>query len=99
MGFGACYILLPNFFIKNIKLDDFLFLMGEEAMLANQVISSGGRTYYDVELKVFHLDNATFKSLPLLTTYRFNQESYKKSKKVYKYADIFDGEIESNNNF
>ena len=93
MGFGACYILLPAFFSHNKELDDFLFLMGEEAMLAHQVIRSGGRTYYDAQLKVHHIDNATFKLIPSKTTYKFNRESYIASKKYYKYSDIVDKKI------
>lgn len=93
MGFGACYILTPYFFIRNEKLDDYLFLMGEEAMLANQILKSGGRSYYDSSLIVYHDDHATFKNIPAIQTYNFNRESYQISKKNFNFSEIHDKQI------
>lgn len=90
MGFGACYILTPNFFKYYSRIDDYTFLMGEEGELAYQVLKIGGRTYYDSDLKVFHHDSATFRRIPSKTTYRYSRNSFWISKKYYGLRDLYD---------
>lgn len=80
MGFGACYCLTKSFMNKVKFLDDRSFLMGEEALLMNQVEKAGGFTLYLPELIVHHMDSATFKQMPS----RFAYENHKKAFKIYK---------------
>jgi GT2 family glycosyltransferase len=80
MGFGACYCLTKSFMNKIKFLDDRSFLMGEEALLMNQVDKAGGHTLYLPELIVYHKDSATFKQMPS----RFAYECHKKAFKIYK---------------
>ncbi|WP_211472315.1 glycosyltransferase family 2 protein [Collimonas humicola] len=78
MGIGACYILPKAFFRHYARLDDSVFLYGEEALLAGQVMAVGGKTYYDHKLIVSHAESATLSKLPSKTTYEFAKESYPK---------------------
>jgi len=76
MGIGACYILTPAFFKHYSRLDGSVFLYGEEALLAGQVMSVNGRTFYDAGLIVDHAESATLSKLPSRTTYNFGKNSY-----------------------
>lgn len=76
MGIGACYLLTASYFKSCSRLDDSVFLYGEEALLAGQVMAAGGRTYYDAELVVNHAESATLSKLPSRTTYEFAKASY-----------------------
>jgi GT2 family glycosyltransferase len=78
MGIGACYILTERYFQHFTRLDDAVFLYGEEALLAGQVMSAGGKTYYDAALIVHHAESATLSKLPSRTTYEFARASYPK---------------------
>lgn len=82
MGFGACYILLPRYIQKLGLLDESVFLMGEEALLGNQVYSNGGEILYTPQVKVIHQDHSTFKKMPSIHTYNITKESYKVYKKL-----------------
>lgn len=93
MGFGACYILTPLFFQKFKTLDNYTFLMGEEGVLANQILKGGGRTFYNKDLIVYHDDSATFKSIPSRTTYGFIRDSFFNSRRHYKLRDLNDKRI------
>lgn len=77
MGIGACYILTPSFFRHFSILPDLVFLYGEEALLAAQVLSVGGKTYYDSTLRVHHAESATLSKVPKRTSYEFGKKSYK----------------------
>jgi GT2 family glycosyltransferase len=76
MGIGACYILTPAFFQYFSRLDDSVFLYGEEALLSGQVMSVNGKTFYDNELVVHHAESATLSKYPSRTTYGFMKKSY-----------------------
>lgn len=76
MGIGACYLLTTSYFKNFSRLDDSVFLYGEEALLAGQVMSAGGRTFYDAELVVHHAESATLSKLPSRVTYEFAKVSY-----------------------
>lgn len=80
-GFGACYVLTPNFFKYYDKLDDRVFMWGEEALLSNQVESVGCATLYDPEIKVIHHESASVKSIQSKKKYYITKESYKIYKK------------------
>lgn len=77
MGYGACYILTPNFFKHYSQLDAPVFLMGEEGILANQVLKAGGVTVYHPSLVVNHLDHSSIGKLPNKSIFKYAQESYK----------------------
>ena len=76
-GIGACYILLPFFFQHNKKLDDLVFLWGEEAIFSHQIEQSGGITVYDPQLIVHHDESASVASIANRDTYKIRKESYK----------------------
>ncbi len=77
MGYGACYILTQNFFNNFNCLDAPNFLMGEEGVLANQILSKNGKTLYKPYLIVYHLDHTSIGKLPTRKLYDFSKESYK----------------------
>jgi len=76
MGYGACYILTPNFFDNFNNLDAPNFLMGEEGVLANQILSKKGQTLYKPNLIVYHHDHSSIGKLPSRKLYAFSKESY-----------------------
>jgi len=80
-GIGACYILTPNFFKHYTKLDDRVFMWGEEALLSNQVESVGGSTLYDPTIIITHHESASVKSIQSKKKYYMVKESYKIYKK------------------
>ena len=77
MGYGACYILTNNFFKKFDELDAPVFLMGEEGILTNQILSVSGNILYIPDLIVNHLDHSSIKKLTSRNLYRFSKISYK----------------------
>lgn len=76
MGIGACYILTASFFRYFSCLVDSVFLYGEEALLAGQVISVEGKTFYDSTLRVFHAESGSLSKVPRRATYEFAKKSY-----------------------
>jgi GT2 family glycosyltransferase len=81
MGIGALYILTDSFFHKFKKLDDSVFLYGEEALLANQVASVNGKILYVPELKVIHFESISTSKLPSRERYIMTKKSYKQYSK------------------
>ncbi|WP_299873345.1 glycosyltransferase family 2 protein [uncultured Cocleimonas sp.] len=79
-GIGACYILPIVFFKKIRRLDDRVFLGGEEALLSDQVLKASGKNFYDKELLVLHAEGASFKK----STSRWRYEQSKKSYLIWK---------------
>lgn len=77
MGIGACYILTENFFETYNKLDDRVFLWGEEALLAGQVSRANGKTLYVPSLVVHHFENASVSKIPSVKSYEITKKSYK----------------------
>lgn len=80
-GIGACYILTKNFFNHFEKLDDSVFMWGEEAVFANQIESVNGKMLYDNTLIVKHYESASVKKIQSKERYKINQKSYKIYKK------------------
>lgn len=76
-GIGACYILTSNFFNHFNKLDDRIFMWGEEALLSNQIESVGGVTLYDPTIKITHYESASVKNIQSKDKYYMVKESYK----------------------
>jgi GT2 family glycosyltransferase len=77
MGYGACYVLTKKFFDFFISLDAPNFLMGEEGVLANQVLSVNGITIYCPDLVVEHLDHTSIGKLPTRRLFELNRQAYK----------------------
>jgi GT2 family glycosyltransferase len=80
LSMGACYILLPLFFKHYSRLDDRVFLFGEEVLLSNQISSKGGCLYFVAGLVVHHDEHSSVSKLPRKNHYRIQQSSYK----IYK---------------
>lgn len=64
LGFGACYIIKAEFFNNFEALWAPVFLMGEELMFSRQLETRGFRIFYERNLNVRHLDNATISKTP-----------------------------------
>jgi GT2 family glycosyltransferase len=79
-GNGACYILTENFFGPYNKLDDRVFLWGEEALLASQVFSANGKILYKPSIVVYHqkkLKNTLLKQNMSKEEHRIMERSYR----------------------
>lgn len=76
-GIGACYVLTPNFFRHHQRLDDRIFLWGEEALLSHQVESVGGYTLYEPSVKVTHCESASVRFIEKRDRYEMVKASYK----------------------
>ena len=83
LGIGACYVLLPSFFriLTHLNYPDFLY--GEEAYLSKQVHESGGKLFYDPNLKILHKESASLSKLPSRVTYGFSRDGYWNNRKLY----------------
>ena len=64
MGYGACYILGPQFFRHFAELWAPSFLMGEESFLSKQLRDQGQQLYYEPSIKVQHHDHASVDKVP-----------------------------------
>lgn len=80
-GIGACYLLTSNFFVYFEKLDDRVFLWGEEALLSNQVENVKGCIFYEPTIKITHHESASVKTIQSRKKYDIVKESYKIYKK------------------
>jgi GT2 family glycosyltransferase len=58
MPHGACFIATPNFFRKCRRLDQRVFLWGEEAFLMHQVAQNEGEIWFVPSLRVFHHEHS-----------------------------------------
>jgi len=76
-GIGACYVLTPHFFRHFDRLDDRVFLWGEEALLSHQVESVAGATLYDPTIKITHHESASVSFIDSKARYEIVRESYK----------------------
>lgn len=76
MGIGACYVLLPSFFSFFDELDNKVFLYGEEAFLAGQLMRVNRKMYYDPNLLVIHAESATLAQVASKTKYNYIKSSY-----------------------
>lgn len=81
LGIGACYILTPNFNRAFDKLDDSVFMWGEEAVFAHQVESKGGIILYDPTILIHHHESASVVSIQSKKKYYMVKESYQIYKK------------------
>ncbi|WP_316790828.1 glycosyltransferase family 2 protein [Pedobacter frigoris] len=86
MGYGACYVLTRHFFQHFRDLNAPIFLMGEEGILADQVLSVNGVTLYHPDIKVNHHDHASIGKVSIRKLYKFSRDSYKHYIKNLKYV-------------
>ncbi|GAB3902924.1 glycosyltransferase family 2 protein [Mucilaginibacter boryungensis] len=86
MGYGACYILTSFFFNYFKELDAPVFLMGEEGILANQVLSVNGTTLYCHDLLVTHHDHTSIGKVGVKKMYKYSKQSYKYYLKYLKHV-------------
>lgn len=77
MGIGACYILTENFFKYFTMLDNRIFLWGEEALLAGQVLSVHGKILYDPTIIVHHNENGSVAAIPSKQSFIIAKRSHK----------------------
>lgn len=81
MGIGACYVLMPSFFEYFNELDDKVFLYGEEAYLAGQLMSVNAKIYYEPQAMVHHEESATLAKVASKIKYGYMKSSYYDYKK------------------
>ena len=84
MGYGACYILTKFFFKHYRFLDAPVFLMGEEGILANQILEKNGKTIYNPSIIVYHHDHASIGKVGSKKLYEFSKQSYKYYRKYLR---------------
>ena len=76
-GIGACYILTPYYFKHIDRLDDRLFLWGEEVLFSKQVEDVKGHIIYEPSLVVHHHESASVSKIEKKSKYYITKESYK----------------------
>lgn len=81
MGIGACYVLMPSFFDNFDELDNKVFLYGEEAYLAGQLMSINARMFYEPAAIVHHEESATLAKVASKIKYDYMKSSYHDYKK------------------
>lgn len=77
LGIGACYVLTPSYFISFARLDDRVFLWGEEVLLAHQIESVGGSILYCPNLKVTHCESASVRHIQSKSRFEMVKASYR----------------------
>lgn len=76
MAHGSCFVLTRAFFAKHPRLDDRVFLWGEEAMLRHQVSCAGGSILFEPDMLVFHKEHSATTLIPGEDRYRQMKRSY-----------------------
>jgi GT2 family glycosyltransferase len=76
-GYGACYLLTPEFFAHFSELWAPGFLMGEEFFLSKQLESKGFQVFYEPSLRVVHHDHATVSKVPSRKMWEFTRDYHK----------------------
>ncbi len=77
MGIGACYVLTKHFFDSYTRLDDRVFLWGEEALFAGQVLAAEGKILYDPDIVVYHNESTSVSKIPSKKLYVIQRKSFK----------------------
>ena len=75
-GIGACYIMTSHFFDNFEKLDDKVFLWGEEVLLSTQIEGVSGAMLYDPSIKITHHESASVTKIASKKRYQINKASY-----------------------
>jgi GT2 family glycosyltransferase len=77
MGYGACYILCPQFFRHFTELWAPTFLMGEEYFLSKQLRNKGQHVYYEPSIQVQHHDHASIGKAPSRQMWLLSRDAHK----------------------
>ena len=72
---------------QEMEQDSSIFLMGEEGILTNQILSVSGNILYLPDLIVYHLDHSSINKLTSRNLYRYSKISYKHYLKNLKYIN------------
>lgn len=80
MAHGACFVATPSFFKKCRRLDQQVFLWGEEAFLMHQVAQNGGEIWFVPSLRVFHHEHSATGKITSRNRFELMQKSYR----IYK---------------
>ena len=81
---GACMILQKRFLDICGQLSEEVFMWGEEAIFTGQIHQHGGTLYYDPQLRVTHMENATVNKISNYNKYKLVQASYRVYRKYIK---------------
>lgn len=77
MAHGACFIATPFFFKKCSRLDQRVFLWGEEALLMHQVAQNGGEIRFEPSLRVFHHEHTATSKITSKNRFKMMKKSYR----------------------
>jgi len=83
-GYGACYILGPQFFIHFDELFAPTFLMYEEYFLSKQLSDKGFKVFYEPSIHVQHYCHASTSQLPGKKRWQFAKAAHKEYRKYIK---------------
>lgn len=83
-GYGACYILTPQFFEHFNELWAPTFLMYEEFFLSKQLEQKGFKTYYEPRIRVTHHCHASTGTLPGKYRWQLCRDAHKEYRKYVK---------------
>ncbi len=76
-GFGACYILTPEFFKYFDKLWSPSFLDNEEFFLCAQLRSVGKKCFYNPDISVLHHDKVSTSLLPSRVMWQYSKDGHR----------------------
>lgn len=76
MAHGACFVATPSFFKKCRRLDQRVFLWGEEAFLMHQVAQNGGQIWFEPSLRVFHHEHSATGQITSKNRFKLMQKAY-----------------------
>lgn len=77
MPHGACFVVSRDFFSHYDRLDDRVFLWGEEALLRKQVHDAGGEIWFWPKLRVLHHEHTSTGKIPTKKKFELMQRSFK----------------------
>jgi GT2 family glycosyltransferase len=76
MAHGACFVATRSFFKKCRRLDQRVFLWGEEAFLMHQVAQNGGEIWFEPSLRVFHHEHSATGQITSKNRFKLMQKAY-----------------------
>jgi GT2 family glycosyltransferase len=76
MAHGACFVATPSFFEKCRRLDQRVFLWGEEAFLMHQVAQNGGLIRFEPSLRVFHHEHSATSKITSKNRFKLMRKAY-----------------------
>jgi len=77
MPHGSCFIATPTFFKKCRRLDQRVFLWGEEAFLMHQVTQNGGEILFVPSIRVFHHEHSATGQITSKNRFELMQKAYR----------------------